>query len=138
RLDAAADYGASGLHIDDAIATRQVAVQLTWPVFDGARREARLAEQTTTLRRAEVRERDVRQQIAADVAAALLDLESGREQEGVATERTRLALQQLDEARVRFQNGAAGNLEVIDAQSAVVRARDASIAARTATAIAMI
>ena len=138
RLDAAADYGVNGLHVDDAIATRQVAVQLTWPFFDGARREARLQEQSASIGQSEVRTRDLTEQIAADVAGALLDLDSGREQMGVAADRVRLALQQLGEARIRFRSGAAGNLEVIDAQSAVIRARDAEISARAATATASI
>jgi outer membrane protein len=138
RLDAAADYGASGLHEGDAIATRQIAVGLTWPFFDGTRREARLDEQAATIARSEVRARDLAQRVAAEVGEAVLDLESGREQERIAHERVALALQQLDEARIRFRNGAAGNLEVIDAQSAVIRARDAEIAARAATATASI
>ncbi len=138
RVDVAADYGASGLHVNDAIATRDVAVALTWPLFDGARREARVREQTALLQQSEVRARDLSDQIAAEVEEALLDLGSGRAQERIAAERMTLALQQLTEARIRFRNGAANNLEVIEAQSAVIRARDADIAARAATAVASI
>jgi outer membrane protein TolC len=138
RLDAAADYGANGLHLDDAIATRQVAVELTWPFFDGSRREARLEEQAATIQKSEVKKRDLTERVAAEVAIAVLDLESGREQVRIADERLGLALQQLSEARTRFQSGVASNLEVIDAQSAVNRARDAEIAARAAAATASI
>jgi outer membrane protein TolC len=138
RLDAAADYGASGLHWDDAIATRQVALQISWPFFDGTRREARLSEQTSIVHEAEVRARDLTQQVAAEIGTALLEVGSGREQETIASERVDLALQELSEARVRFRNGVASNIEIIDAQSALVRARDAAIAAHAATAIAHI
>ena len=42
RVDAAADWGLSGQHTDDWKATRSVALGVSWPVFDGLRREARL------------------------------------------------------------------------------------------------
>lgn len=138
RLDATADYGASGLHVGDAIATRQVAVQLTWPFFDGTRREARIREQAAIMDASEIEARDLSQQVSAEVQEALLDVASGGEQQTIAQERVDLALQQLAEARIRFRNGVAGNIEVIEAQSALVRARDAEIAARAATATARI
>lgn len=138
RLDAAVDYGASGQHIDDAIGTGQVGFQLTWPLFDGAGREARIREQNAVIHASEIQSRDLLQQVSAEVQRALLDLAAGREQESIAAERVSLALQQLAEARVRFRNGVAGNIEVIDAQTAVVRARDNEIFARAATAAARI
>jgi multidrug efflux system outer membrane protein len=138
RLDAAADYGASGMHPDDAIGTGQVALQLTWPFFDGTRRGARIHEQDAIIRAAEIRAGDLSRQVAAEVEGTLLDLATGREQESIARERVGLAREQLAEARVRFRNGVAGNIEVIDAQSAVVRARDAEIAARATIAVARI
>ena len=138
RVDVAADYGLSGEHAGDAIDTRQVNVALTLPLLDGLRREARVQEQTALLRESEVRERDVREQIVADVNAALLDIGSGTEQQRVAVERLRLADEELSQAQERFQSGVAGNIEVINAQSALVRARDADIDARFATAVARV
>ena len=41
RVGLFADYGASGLHPGDAIATRQLGVQVSIPLLDGFRREAR-------------------------------------------------------------------------------------------------
>ena len=138
RLEADADYGASGLRASDAIRTHQFGVELTWPIFDGLRREERIHEQSLVEREAEVRVRDMEQQIAAEVQSSLLGVASGLEQEGVARERLGLADQELAEARIRFTNGVAGNIEVINAQASLIHAHDADIDARTATAIARI
>ncbi|HEY2953705.1 MAG TPA: TolC family protein [Candidatus Eisenbacteria bacterium] len=138
RLEASADYGLSGETGPDAIATRQVGVALTLPILDGLRREARIAEGNAAIREAEVRERDLRDQVAAETQAALLEIASGVDQQSVAEERVSLADQELAQATDRFKNGVAGHIELIDAQSTMVRARDARIDARYATAAARI
>ena len=138
RLDLSADYGASGVRMQDAIATRQVLVQVSLPIFDGLRREDRVAEQSAVARESEVRTRDLERQVTAEVQGALLDVSSGIEQESVAMERLRLAEEELAQARERFTNGVAGNIEVINAQSSLNRARDAVIDARTTAASARI
>ena len=138
RLDVNADYGYSGMHTSDALTTRQVSLQASMPIFDGLRREGRVAEQGAVARESEVRVRDLEQQVAADVRGAALDLGSGLEQEGVAMERLQLAEEELGQARERFSSGVAGNIEIINAQSSLIRARDAVIDARTATATARI
>jgi outer membrane protein len=138
RLDLSADYGLSGAHSSDALATRTVTLAASMPIFDGLRREGRVSEQRAVARESEVRERDLRQQIAAEVLGAALEVSSGLEQESVAMERLRLAEEELAQARERFASGVAGNIEVINAQSSLLRARDALIDARTATASARI
>ena len=138
RLEASADWGVSGDRWPDAIPTRQYGLAVTLPLFDGLRRESRLAEQGSVARESEVRARDLRDQITAEMDAARLDLASGREQLGVANERLRLAEEELAEARERFVNGVAGNIEIITAQSTLVRARDAAIEARFAIAASQV
>ena len=134
RLDAEADWGVSGAEWADAFPTRAYGLAVAVPLFDGGRRTSRLAEQGSLARESEVRARDLRDQIAAEIGTALLDLASGREQLGIANERLALAEAELDQARERFVNGVANNLEIIGAQTALVRARDASIEARFAIA----
>jgi len=138
RLDVEADYGVNGLTLGSSIATRQVAVQVTIPILDGLRREGRTAEQEAVVRETEVRARDLRQQIVADVDGALLDLASAEAQQAIAAERLKLANDELAQARERFKAGVAGNIEVIDAQSSLLRARDTDIDARTAAATARV
>ena len=138
RLDAAADFGVNGPRPDSLIGTGQVGLQVTLPILDGFRREGRMTEQDAVVRESQVREQDLRQQIAADVDGARLDLASAVAQEAIAAERLQLAQDELAQARERFKAGVAGNIEVIDAQSSLVRARDADIDARFAAAAARV
>jgi len=120
------------------IGTRQVAVQVTLPILDGFRREGRAAEQQAAVRESDVRARDLRLQVAADVDGALLDLRSAGAQQTIAAERLQLAAEEVSQARARFKAGVAGNIEVITAQSSLLRARDADIDARFAAVAARI
>jgi len=138
RLDLVANWGVNGLNVGDAFPTREIGVQVSVPILDGLRRESRLQEQEAVLRETQVRSGDLREQVAAEVRAAILDEQSGREQQEVAAERLRLAEEELRQSRERFENGVAGNIEVINAQSNLVRARDAVIDARFATAQARV
>src|SRR2546426_9493260 len=72
RLELAGDYGGNGLTAPGASATRDITLQVSVPILDGFRREARLAEQDAVVRESQVREADLRRQIAAEVDAALL------------------------------------------------------------------
>jgi outer membrane protein len=138
RLDLSANYGANGIAPTDVIATRQIAVQVTVPILDGFRRQGREAEQQAVVRASAVRVEELQRQVAADVDAARLDLASSAQQEAIAAERLRLAQAELDQARERFKAGVAGNIEVINAQSSLVRARDTDIEARFAAATARV
>jgi len=138
RLGLAADYGLSGNQFPDAVSTRALAVQVTLPVLDGWRREGRLAEQKAVARQSDVRARDLRQQLAADVDGALLDLRSAAAQQMISRERLQLATEEVSQARQRFEAGVAGNIEVINAQESLVRAREADIDARFAALSARI
>lgn len=138
RIDAAGDWGRSGANAEHSVSTRSYGVELSMPFLDGFRREARLAEQSSVIEATQVRTRDLREQIAAEVQAALLDLSSARSQLDVAEERLSLALEELAEARERFVSGVAGNIEIINAQTSVVGARDTEIEARFAIASARV
>jgi outer membrane protein TolC len=138
RLDLAADYGLSGLNPVDAFPTYNLAVQVSVPVFDGFRREARQEQQQLVAQEARVRSGDVRAQVEADVRSALLDVATGEDQQRIAAERLRLANEELSQAQERFANGLATNIEVINAQQNLVRARDAVIEAQYASAAARV
>jgi outer membrane protein TolC len=138
RLEAFANGGLSGERPGDAESVREVGVRLTWPFAAGFAGEARIARQRAQARAAEVSATDAAQSIDADVRRAWAALETGRELERVADERSRLAQDEVAQARVRLQEGVAGNLDVIEAQSSLVRARDAIIDARASSALARI
>src|SRR5438067_6610014 len=112
RPEVAGDYGVNGPTAPHAIATRDLTLQVSVPILDGFRREARLDEQDAVVRESQVREADLRRQIAAEVDAALLDLGSAAAQQLVAREELRLAESELSQARERFKAGVAGNIDV--------------------------
>jgi len=138
KLSINGDVGLSGPTPDEAITTRGVSVGVTMPVFDGLRREGRIQEQQAQVQQRDIRIHDLRDQVSAEVRASLLDLGSGLGQEDVASERLSLAEDELDQARDRFVNGVAGNIEVINAQASLVLARNAEIDARFAVATARV
>ena len=138
RLDVTADYGLSGVKPADALSTRGVMVEVTLPLIDGFRREGRVAEQRAVARESDVRVKDLRQQVVADVDRSLLDLRSAGAQQMISGQRLQLAAEEVSQARQRFQAGVAGNIEVINAQEDLVRAREADIDARFAALAARI
>jgi outer membrane protein TolC len=107
-------------------------IQVSIPVFEGGRRQAVAQEQEAAARDIEVRQRDLRQQVAVDVRGAMLDLNSAREQVAAARERQRLAETEVQQARERFRAGVAGNADVITASQSLNGARTGVIDALTA------
>src|SRR5690606_13246641 len=99
RVDLFADYGVSGLHVSDAISTRQVGVQASIPLLAGLGRESRIAEQNAAVREAAVRNDQVNDQVTAEVDAALLDLRTGEQRMRIAEEQSTLAEEELAQAR---------------------------------------
>ncbi|MFI5371047.1 MAG: TolC family protein [Candidatus Eisenbacteria bacterium] len=138
RLDVSADWGWSGEHFDNSQWTRDYQVAYSIPIFDGLRRESRIDEQAAVVRESDVRLRDLHDQVSAEVEQARIGLDAAIEQFDVAIERLHLSEQELAEARDRFVNGVAGNLDVIQAQSNLVRARDAEVDTRYFIAVARV
>lgn len=126
------DEGWIGFNGRSMLNTYTWGVQLSVPIFDGLQRQGRVQEQEALANEIEVQRRDLRQQIAADVRAALLDLASARQQVDAARERLRLSEQELDQARDRFRAGVAGNADVITASLDVNSSRSQVIDALTA------
>ena len=130
-LGIAADQGTTGISTDRLLNTYAWGIQLSIPIFDGFRREGRLAEQSAALRELEARDRDLRQQVAIEVRGAILDVRSAREQADAFDTRLRLAEQELAEARDRFKAGVAGNADVITASLSLNGARTLQVDALT-------
>lgn len=138
RIDAVADYGAIGRSTNNLLDTWLVGLQLSVPAFDGFRREGRIAEQDARVHALRVALEDLRLQIQSEVEGALLDLRTGGELQAMAWQQIELAQTEVDQARRRFAEGLAGNLELVSAQASLVRARDAVIAAEATRAAARI
>jgi outer membrane protein len=122
-ISAFADNGPIARNGRSYINTYTWGLQLSVPIFDGFRREARVEEQEALRREYGVRRRDLEQQVALDVRAAELDLNAAREQLAAARERLSLADQELSQARDRFRAGVAGNADVVTASLGLNAAR---------------
>jgi outer membrane protein len=128
RLPALSAYGTwaeDGIAYRSLLPIYSVGLQVSFPVFDGLRREGRIEEQKAAAREIEVRRRDLRQRIAIEVRQAYLDLASERQQVDAARERARLSADEVDQARQRFRSGVAGNTDVILAEQDEDAARTA-------------
>ena len=124
--------GANGIGLNHLLNTYSYGVQVTWPAFEGGRREGQQQEQEAVAREIDIRRRDLRQQVAVDVRGAVLDIASAREQVDAARERQRLAELEVEQARERFRAGVAGNADVITALGGLNAARTGLIDALAA------
>lgn len=123
--------GPTGIGFNHLLNTYTYGVQVTWPAFEGGRREGQQQEQAAVLHEIEGRRLDLKQQVRADVRGALLDLASTREQVDAARESRRLAELEVAQARERFRAGVAGNADVVTALLTLNQARTALIDALT-------
>jgi outer membrane protein len=126
-----ADEGLSQRNGRSYLPTYDWGIQLSLPIFDGFRREGRVAEQVSTARDLEIRARDLRSQVEADVRSAALNLRSSSEAVAASRERLSLAEQEVSQARERFQAGVSGNADVITASITLNLARTQLVDALT-------
>ena len=133
-----ADDGVIGKNGARLLNTYTWGLQVSIPIFDGFRREGRAQEQGFVVKEAEIRQHDVEQQAQADVRGAVLDLAAAREQLDAASERLRLAEQELAQARDRFNAGVAGNADVVNASLALTSSRTLVNDAETAYQLARV
>jgi outer membrane protein len=125
------DYGVSQRNGRSYLPTYDLGIMLSLPLFDGYRREGRVAEQEATVRDLENRARDLRIQVEADVRNAVLNLASSTEAVAAARERLSLAEQEVAQSRERFQAGVSGNADVITASITLNNARTQLVDALT-------
>jgi outer membrane protein len=137
-LGLVADDGVIGKNGAKLLNTYTWGLQVTLPIFDGFKREARVQEQQSVVKEAEIRRRDLEQQAAVDVRGALLDISNAREQLDAATERLQLAEQEVSQARDRFNAGVAGNADVVNASLALTASRTLVNDAETAYQLARV
>ena len=123
------DYGTIGSSINEAVPTRTFGFIVDIPVFDGGRSRARRAEDSSRLRQERIAAQDLRAQIELEVRVALDNLTSADDQVRAAEEGLTLALRELEQAQRRYRAGVATNIETIDAQTRIERARENKISA---------
>ncbi len=97
-------------------------VSLHIPILDGGRTHAQVDEAAAEYRAAQARAEDVKRGVQSDIEQALADLQSSRSRLGLVKIQIDQAQQAFNVAQVRYNNGAATNLDVLTAQSALEQA----------------
>jgi outer membrane protein len=122
-----ADRGTTGRNTDRLLGTYSYGVQVTMPLFDGLRLEARGAEERARQAEAEAGVRDSRLRVETEVRTALLRVATAREEVAATRVRLDLAEREVAQSRERFRAGLSGNGDVIAASIALNGARDLAI-----------
>jgi outer membrane protein TolC len=114
----AADYGMSGQYLTkDGIWTGQVGVFAEWSIWDGGGDDSKLAQARERLRQATISSSEAQRHSGIDLDETVRLVDQAREQLALAAKQSSLADSQLVLSRERFQEGASGNLEVVQAQA---------------------
>ena len=122
-------WGYQGLSAPTAIPAYQYQVTVDVPLFTGGRIHAEMVKADLILKKVEREREELRNQIALQVKTALVQLAAARNEVDVANLGAKLAQQEVEQARDRFQAGVTNNIEVTSAQDALARASDNQIAA---------
>jgi outer membrane protein TolC len=118
------DYGSLGVRpLTTSLPTRTIGLRLDVPLFDGGRTKSQIQVADSRLRQAELRWNDLRAEVEKEVRQALDNLATRREQVLAAQKALALAERELELAQDRFRNGVGDNVEVVNAQAALEKAR---------------
>jgi outer membrane protein len=126
-LSAFADAGEIGKNGSHFLNTYMWGVELSFPIFDGFRRQGKLSEQDAVNAGLEVRRKELERQVSVEVRSAIVNLASARDQVIAARERLGLAQQEYSQAQDRFKAGVASNADVIAASLSLNGSRNLEI-----------
>ncbi len=124
-----ANYGDIGPNIGNSHGTFALTGALRFNIYDGGRIKADIQQADAVIKQRKDELADLRGQIDHQVRAALIDLNTARDQVAVAQDNLNLANQTLTQARDRFSAGVADNIEVVQAQQSVAAANQSLISA---------
>ncbi len=128
RLDAFGQHRWARPDPQDATSSRwgdewQAGLRLSWPLFDGFAREGRIIEQRALQRQAEILLADTEEKAVQEVQTAILELQNARE----LVESQRLNIERADRAlelvQAGYREGVNTEVELLDARTALTRAR---------------
>jgi outer membrane protein len=127
KLGLSATASEGGNTVRDLLWTRTLNAVASVPLFTGRRIEEQVVEAQIQRQELSEQRRDVERQIEQEVRQALLAWENSRGRVELAEQSVRLAEDELEVARDRFQNGIANSIEVDNAQTSLAAARDTRI-----------
>lgn len=118
-----ADFGAAGVTPSKhSTGVYTVAGTLTVPLYEGGRIRGEIQQAEAAVRQRQSEMENVRGQVDQDVRQAFINLNSARDQVGVAGSNVTLSHDSLTQSRDRFAAGVADTVELVQAEQAVVQA----------------
>jgi outer membrane protein TolC len=117
-----ADYGVIGTNPAQSHGTFSVVGTLRFPIWQGGRIEGDIAQADAALAQRHTEFEDLKGRIESDVRSAYLDLEAAASQVELAQKNLRVAGENLELTRQRFEAGVSDNLEVVQSQESVAAA----------------
>lgn len=96
---------------------------LSWTVFDGLNTPNQIKQAQAGLAEVEIREKQVANRIRADVKAAQLSFKAADLSIQGAQEEVEYAEENLKHAQEKYRKGVSGNIDLLDAQSALTKAK---------------
>jgi outer membrane protein TolC len=123
-LLAEGNYGLIGRKFDSNTATYNVGATLSIPIFDGGQREGRIGQSASEYNQENYKLAVVQNQIGMEVRDALVTLKAAVEQHRVAENGLKASLKELTLARERIRTLSSNTLELSNALSSIVRAKD--------------
>jgi outer membrane protein TolC len=127
KINVAGGWAYQGLSAPSSIPSYQYQVTVDVPLFTSGRIRAEMTRADLELKKVLQEKDELQNQIALQVKTALAQLESARNEVEVANLGVKLAQQEVEQARDRFQAGVVNNIEVISAQDALARSNDNQI-----------
>ena len=106
-------------------------LDLRWTIFDGARREYRIAQARADKKAAQAEIDALRDQIANQVWAAYSNMQTALRQQESAAALLTASLESYESAHEAYGYGVRNLLDVVSAQKALAQARSEDISART-------
>ena len=110
---------------DELVGDMGVAARL--PLFTGGRLDAGIAGAAAVKSQAENRLSDIFVQVEEEVRVGIYRVRASADEVATASMTVTLAEQELEMARNRFSAGVADNVELVDAQTSLSRARDSRV-----------
>ncbi len=106
-----------------------VGVEVNVPIWEGGRIAAEKREAQAAVRQNEYATRQLRNAIERQFKFAMLDMDSRYAQIEIARDEVRLGMDEVEQARERYNEGLADNRELIDAQQRLADAEDSHLRA---------
>lgn len=123
-----ADYGLSGNEPDrNEAGTYRYGIRIEAPLFDGGLIRGRIATAASEYSQTEARSQDIRGQVATDVRLTMVAVQTSLQRVDATKLERGLAERELALARDRFSAGAANNIEILNAQTALAHAEQEQI-----------